>query len=122
MTTCWGRFRMRHDTNERMASVHDMHLLHLIAPDGLATLLVPLVPGGRTGNREEGVVSPDEWGELVRSLHIPHYEETRQYYADAEAEGFFDGPARHAPYSHATLLDILNQDGHGADGDEHTNA
>ncbi|MGZ3639067.1 MAG: hypothetical protein ACXVCX_14655 [Ktedonobacterales bacterium] len=118
-------FRIVHNSSQcqypSTGRVHDIHLLHLLGPDGLATLLVLLAPGGRTGNREEGVVSPDDWGELVRRLHIPHYEGARQYWADAEADGFFNCPARHAPYSQATLLDILNRYGHGANGDEHTN-
>lgn len=116
-------FRIVHNSNRcqypSTGRVHDIHLIHLLGPDGLATLLGLLAPGGHTGNREAGVASFDEWGDLVRRLHIPHYEEARQYWADAEADGLFDGPAKHAPYSQATLLDILNRYGHGGNGDEH---
>lgn len=116
-------FRIVHNSSRcqypSTRQVHDIHLVHLLGPDGLAALLVMLAPGGNTGNREEGVASLNEWGEFVRRLHIPHYEEARQYWADAEADGFFAGPARHAPYSQATLLDILSRYGHGVNGGEH---
>lgn len=115
-------FRVVHNSSRcqypSTGRVHDIHLVHLLGPDGLATLLALLAPGGHTGNREEGVASLDEWGELVRRLHVPHYEEARQYWADAEADGFFAGPAKHAPYSQATLLGILSRYGHGANGNE----
>jgi hypothetical protein len=112
-------FRLVHNSSRcqylSTGRLHDIHLVHLLGPDGLATLLVLLAPGGHTGNREEGITNLDEWGEIVRRLHIPHYEEARQYWADAEADGYFDGPAKHAPYSQATLLDILRRYGHGGD-------
>jgi hypothetical protein len=115
-------FRIVHNSNRcqypSRGQVHDIHLVHLLGPDGLAALLVLLAPDGQMGNREEGVASLYEWGELVRRLHVPHYEEARQYWADAEADGFFSGPAKHAPYSQVTLLSILSQYGHGGDGDE----
>jgi hypothetical protein len=121
-------FRIVHNSSRcqypSMARVHDIHLIHLLGPDGLATLLEVLSPGGHTGNREEGVASLDEWGELVRRLHIPHYEEARQYWADAEADNFFSRSPEHARYSQTTILDILAQyglsvndagdDGHGS--------
>lgn len=115
-------FRIVHNSSRcqypSAGRVHDSHLVHLLGPDGLATLLTLLAPGGQTGNREDGVASLDEWGELVRRLHIPHYEEARQYWADAEADGYLGGPATHEPYSQAILLAILSRYGHGADGDE----
>lgn len=113
-------FRIVHNSSRcqypSTARVYDIHLLHLLGPDGLATLLALLAPGGQTGNREDGVASLDEWGELVRRLHVPYYEEARQYWTDAEADGFFAGPAEHAPYSQATLLGILSRYGRGSDG------
>lgn len=125
-------FRIVHNSSRcqypSTGRVNDIHLVHLLGPDGLATLLTLLAPGGQTGNRELGVASLDEWGELVRRLHIPHYEEARQYWADAEADDVFTRSAKYAPYSQATLLGILSRYGHrtgdndgpdGADGDKH---
>jgi hypothetical protein len=72
-------FRIVHNSSHcqypSMGRVHDIHLIHLLGPDGLATLLELLSPGGRSGNREDGVASLDEWGDLVRRLHVPHFEE-----------------------------------------------
>ncbi len=113
-------FRIVHNSNRcqypSSGRVHDIHLTHLLGPDGLATLLALVSPGGRSGNREDGVESLEEWGELVRRLQIPYYEEARQYWSDAEADGYFTGKGKHAPYRQVTLRDILTQYGHGVDG------
>lgn len=117
-------FRIVHNSSRcqypSTGRVHDIHLVHLLGPDGLVTLLALLVPGGQTGNREEGVAGLDEWAELVRRLHVPHYEEARQYWADADADGYFTGLAERALYSQPTLLHILSKYGHSGDsGDGH---
>lgn len=93
-----------------------MHLTHLLGHDGLATLLTLIAPGGRTGNREDGVESLEEWSDLVRRLQLPSYEEARQYWSDAEADGYFAGPNTPALYSQTMLRDILTRYGHGVDG------
>ena len=112
-------FRIVHNSNRcqypTSGRVHDMHLTHLLGPDGLAILLTLVAPGGRTGNREDGVESLEEWGEIVRRLHVPYYEEARQYWSDAEADGFFAGPNTSALYNQTMLRDILTQYGHGVD-------
>ena len=104
-------FRIVHNSSRcqypSMGRVHDIHLVHLLGPDGLATLLELVSPGGRTANREDGVANLDEWCELVRRLHVPHYEEARHYWAYAEADNVFSGLAEHSQYSQATLLEIL---------------
>jgi hypothetical protein len=108
-------FRIVHNSRRcqypSMGRVRDIHLVHLLGPDGLATLLQLVSPGGRTGNREDGVANLDEWGELVRRLHVPHYEEARHYWAYAEADNVFSGLAGHSQYSKATLLKILSRYG-----------
>ena len=113
-------FRIVHNSNRcqypTSGRVHDMHLTHLLGPDGLAILLTLVAPGGRTGNREDGVESLEEWSELVRRLHVPYFEEARQYWSDAEADGFFAGPGKLVPYSQEVLRDILMQYGHGVGG------
>jgi hypothetical protein len=113
-------FRIVHNSNlcqyPSSARVHDIHLLHLVGSDGLATLLSLLAPGRPAGNREDGVTSIDEWAELVRRVQVPHYEEARQYWADAKADGFFAEPEQQAPYSQATLIRVLERYGHATTG------
>jgi hypothetical protein len=110
-------FRLVHNSNRcqypSTRRVHDLHLVHLLGPDGLGTLLTLLLPGRQAGGREEGVASLDEWGDLVCRLQIPSYEEARQYWSDGEANGFFSESEKHSPYSQATLLGFLNRYGHG---------
>lgn len=117
-------FRIVHNSSRCQypsnARVHDMHLFHLVGPDGLATLLALLAPGRSAGSRDGGVASLDEWAELVRRLHVAYYEEARQYWADAEADHFFAEPEQQAPYSQATLVRILERYGHGATDPERT--
>ena len=36
-----------------------------------------------------GVRNLEEWAEVFRRLHIPHYEEARQYWSATEADGVF---------------------------------
>jgi hypothetical protein len=122
-------FRIVHTSNRcqypNSGRVQGTYLTHLLGSDGLATLLILVAPGGRTGNREDGVESLEEWADLVRRLQIPYYEEARQYWSDVEAGGYFEDPSAPARYSQAMLRDILLQYGHGVDslkdeaGDDH---
>ena len=104
-------FRLVHNSNRcqypSSGRVHDMHLTRLLGPDGLVTLLLLVAPGGRSGNREDGVDHLEEWCELVRRLQAPYYEEARQYWADAETDGFFAGMDEVTQYSQATLHTLL---------------
>jgi len=110
-------FRIVHNSNRcqypSSARVRDTHLVHLVGPDGLSALLTLLAPDRQAGSREPGVANLDEWGELVRRLHIPHYEEARQYWSDAVADGLFSDPNAPMPYSQQVLLRILDRYGHG---------
>jgi hypothetical protein len=112
-------FRIVHNSNRcqypSSARVHDMHLTHLLGPDGLDRLLTLLTPGWHTGSREVGVTRLDEWGELVRRLHIPYYEEARQYWPDAEADDFLADPEHRATADEATLRAVLDQYGPGGE-------
>jgi hypothetical protein len=114
------RFRIVHNSNRcqypSAGRVRDIHLAHLVGPDGLGLLLALLAPDRQAGSREDGVASLDEWCELVRRLHLPHYEEARQYRQDAEADGFYERPEGQPPYGQAALLNLLARYGHGADG------
>lgn len=106
-------FRIVHNSSRcqypSTARVHDVHLTHLLGPDGLDRLLQLLTPGWHTGSREEGVTRLDEWEELVRRLQIPNYEEARQHWSDAEADGFLAGAQLRSTADQATLLAILGR-------------
>lgn len=113
-------FRIVHNINRcqypSSTRVHDMSLSRLLGPDGLALLLALVAPGGRTGNREDGVEGLEEWCELVRRLQIPYFEEARQYWSDAEADDFFIASDKRTPYSQAMLIAVLTRYGHGVSG------
>ncbi len=113
-------FRIVHNSNRcqypNSGRVQGMHLTHLLGHDGLAMLLTLVAPGGRTGNREDGVESLEEWSDLVRRLHLPYYEEARQYWPEAETDGYFAHPNSPEFYNQTMLRDILVQYGHGVDG------
>ncbi|HEX8983421.1 MAG TPA: hypothetical protein VF792_11655 [Ktedonobacterales bacterium] len=119
-------FRIVHNNNRcqypSSTRVHDMSLSRLLGPDGLALLLALVAPGGRTGNREDGVESLEEWCELVRRLQIPYFEEARQYWSDAEADDYFTASDIRAPYSQAMLTAVLRRYGHDVAGSNGENA
>lgn len=75
----------------------DVDLASMLGPLGLARLLSKLerraVPIG-TPNAPKGKVGVrdiSEWAELVRRLHLPHYERARVHFEQAEEDGEFDG-------------------------------
>lgn len=110
-------FRIVHNSNQcqypSSGRVHDLHLEHAIGPDGLVTLLGLLAPRRRSGILADGVTSVEEWAMLVRRLHVPHLEEARQYWADAEADGFFKEINEESTFSQATLLAIIERYANG---------
>ncbi len=110
-------FRIVHNSSRcqypSSSRVHDIHLTHLLGPDGLDRLLAMLTPGWHTGSREEGVTHLDEWAEVVRRLQIPYYEEARQHWSNAEADGFITVSEQRATVDQATLLAILSRYGSG---------
>lgn len=50
-----------------------------------------------------------EFVELMRRLLIPYYEEARQYWSQATADGLFDGDSESAVYGETRLLEIINR-------------
>ena len=65
------------------ADVSDNHLFHFTGPDGLADLLSFF-------DREHGV-NQGELAEIIRRLHVPYYEEARQYLDRAVNDGYLGG-------------------------------
>jgi hypothetical protein len=83
----------------------DTNLQGVLGSDGLARLLSMIET--RRFEDMKGFV------EILRRLHIPSYEEARQYWDEAEAGGFFGGANEYWPFLQSTLLDIIDR--YGAD-------
>lgn len=106
-------FRVVHNSNRcqypSSPRVRDMHLERAIGPDGLVALLALLAPCRRSGILSDGVTSVEEWAMLVRRLHVPYFEEARQYWAHAEADGLLKDIAEASVFSQATLAVIIGR-------------
>ena len=77
----------------------DLPFSTLIWPDGLGALLY-LMEHTNFANHKEFV-------DIVRRLHVPYYEEARQYWQQAEKDKLFDG----SEYTMKALLNIINRYG-----------
>lgn len=90
----------------------DMHLDSYLGADGLASLLSFLAIGqidpDDSGPRVE---STRELAELIRRLQLPHYEEARIYWADAERDGYFSAASESWPYLQRTLTRLIEKYG-----------
>ncbi|MDF9844962.1 MULTISPECIES: hypothetical protein [unclassified Paenibacillus] len=71
-------------------STRDMHLDAFVGGRGLVYLL-SLIEHPEVTNKAEVT-------EMVRRLHVAHYEEARLYWPEAESDGFFDGANEIWPY------------------------
>jgi hypothetical protein len=76
----------------------DMHLAHFVATDGLAKLLSMFDRPQK--NMEELI-------DIVRRLHIPQYEEARQYWKQAEEAEYFSGANEYWPFMQENLTRII---------------
>jgi hypothetical protein len=89
----------------------DLDLDVFVGPDGLGRLLswLALAPG------QEGPSShpdnPGELVELIRRLHLPHYEEARLYFNEARGDGFLDDGDPADWFRQQTLLHIIDRYG-----------
>lgn len=63
------------------SNISDMHLDFFSQIDGLAVLLSFF---------ERNLGTPKELAEIIRRLHIPHYEQARRYLKRAISNGFID--------------------------------
>jgi len=61
--------------------VSDNHLTHFMGSDGLAFLLAKF---------DRNLANPRELAEIIRRLHIPHYEEARLFMDRAHKDGLLD--------------------------------
>jgi hypothetical protein len=76
----------------------DNHLNNFAGPDGLALLLSFL---------EMDLGYPKELADITRRIHVPHYEEARQYLEKALDDGFLSS----RDYSQADLKRVIEQYG-----------
>lgn len=82
----------------RGTSVSDMHLDYFTGLNGLAFLLSFF---------SRNLANPNEVAEIIRRLHLPHYEEARQYLTAAHADGFLD-PREPGAYSQEELIRVID--------------
>ena len=80
----------------RKAKVSDGHLTHYMGIDGLAFLLSKF---------DRDLEDPKELAEIIRRLHIPHYEEARLFFDRAYKDGLIDS----MDHDQKNLLMIINE-------------
>jgi hypothetical protein len=83
--------------------VSDNHLDDYVGPNGLVYLTRML--------ELDNLKDKSELIEMIRRLHVPYYEEARQYWAQAEEDGFFDGSNEVWPYLPSTCLRLIGEYG-----------
>lgn len=80
----------------------DMHLDIFLGVDGIARMI--------TWTYSPGVKSLEEWAEVFRRLHVPHYEEARRHWDAATSDGeIFEGVDEESRYSQDILKSIIQQ-------------
>ncbi len=93
-----GGFRIVHNKagclkqEDLPALTADIELEHWTGADGLVALMAFVDHGRYHGKNESSPpkVMLDQWAEIVRRLHVPYYEEARQYWEKAEEDGLFE--------------------------------
>lgn len=92
-------------------NVKDNHLNYFVGVDNLPNLYKFLDPGYRYNRDLQPVANGlhiAEFTELLRRLTIPHYEEARIYFEQAEEDGLFDGANEVSPYKQDILKRIIH--------------
>jgi hypothetical protein len=79
------------------ADISDNHLVYFTGADGLASLLSMF--------KGKGVADQNELAEIIRRLHVPHYEEARMYWERAVSEGTITDES----YRQEDLLDVIKE-------------
>jgi hypothetical protein len=79
----YTQMRCMYPEGPGLPRVGDLPLPLLLGSEGLGKLVGMLKKGE--------VADINNWVEIVRRLHIPLYEEARQYWLEAEEDDFFDG-------------------------------
>lgn len=86
----------------RSQHISDMHLEYFLGHNGLVHLLSLF---------DSKLNETKELIEIIRRLHIPHYEEARIYWKTATNDGFLDEADSEWPYLQDNLLEIINRYG-----------
>ncbi len=85
--------------------VADLNLTDVIGGDGLGALLFRMeLSETKDFNKLADI---KEYIDIIRRLHLPYWEEARQYWHMALGDGFDDG----CDYSEARLISIINEYG-----------
>jgi hypothetical protein len=77
----------------------DGHLEQYIGTNGMAEITAWVY--------SPGVKDLEEWAEVFRRLHIPHYEEARQYWQEAENDGAFAETDPSCIYTQSMLTHVI---------------
>jgi hypothetical protein len=91
----------------------DMHLTSFVGADGLGTLLNWLAPALGDDSTRTKARDPEEAVELIRRLHLPHYEEARHYFDVARADGFLADSDPASWFRQQNLLTVIRRYGEG---------
>jgi hypothetical protein len=93
-------------------SREDVALDRMLGPRGIVELLALVdvgahharlpIPGGGVG-----VAEWRTWAEVFRRLHVPYYEEARQFFARALRDGMLDGISEIALYTEKILKRLV---------------
>ena len=92
----------------------DNHLDTFLGPDGMIALLSDVHVGSVLDPHGKSPIEIGDhvsWAETFRRLHVPHYEEARQYFAEAKADDLFDGANQVWPFMQETLLEVIKRYG-----------
>lgn len=80
-----------------------------LGPDGLARLLAMVSLGPLKGSQGLGVANMDEWVDLVRRLHTPHYEEARRKFREEAVRDAMSDANETYPYVQDSLKNIIQR-------------
>ncbi len=92
----------------------DTHLHHILGHDGMIDMLsyVDIGPIHEPeGKRDIKIKDARSWAETFRRLFVPKYEEARQYFFEAQEDGFYEGANELWPYLQEHLTDVIERYG-----------
>jgi hypothetical protein len=98
--------------HENHDACNDSHLDEFLGFNGLQKFLAMLDVGrvlDPTGNAIRSVPELRSFTDVIRRLHIPHYEEARLYFDTAIASGDFDSQNENSIFFAETCLAIIEQ-------------
>ncbi|HET7000504.1 MAG TPA: hypothetical protein VFI33_04320 [Puia sp.] len=113
-----GSFRICHNTKtkncyqpERTGYNNNSALSKFLGEEGYIQLLDFIDRGSRIDKNYSGTRISDmrEYVEFVKRLTIPHYEEARHYWDEAQQDGFFDNIGEHKYFLKETLTELIEK-------------